>query len=282
MFQQENDVAVSTSKACVDSPPAATRPLPPAAKSRPTKNEGRGCDYDDDDDDASSDAFLNHHHNLQPTVTYTGMTLKERRELYGSVYDTDEALWADIQKYVVDVAILPTDHQPKAQRGVKRPLRPSLVEEQQTSTVAATSATTATSESQKDCNTTSNSGEEMLLSQSSSSQKSDAAGQSCSPGTTTTTAASNTAAAPATKVVSLTGVAANATTTTTSTTAATVATANPATSTIMTRHPSTDIWGRFPPKEPKDMISCPSCSRPINTLRLASHLDKCMLGKTRG
>lgn len=37
-----------------------------------------------------------------------------------------------------------------------------------------------------------------------------------------------------------------------------------------------DIYGRAPPKEPKDMISCHICGRQVNTLRYAPHLDKCM------
>jgi hypothetical protein len=37
-----------------------------------------------------------------------------------------------------------------------------------------------------------------------------------------------------------------------------------------------DIWGRIPPKEPKDPIVCSVCLRPVNTLRFAPHLDKCL------
>mmetsp|Transcript_8180 Transcript_8180/g.10686 ORF Transcript_8180/g.10686 Transcript_8180/m.10686 type:complete len:131 (-) Transcript_8180:384-776(-) len=37
-----------------------------------------------------------------------------------------------------------------------------------------------------------------------------------------------------------------------------------------------DIWGRFPGKEPKELIPCPVCSRSVNTGRFAPHLDKCM------
>ena len=37
-----------------------------------------------------------------------------------------------------------------------------------------------------------------------------------------------------------------------------------------------DIYGRAPPKEPKDMIDCHICGRQVNTLRYAPHLDKCM------
>lgn len=47
----------------------------------------------------------------------------------------------------------------------------------------------------------------------------------------------------------------------------------------VTRH--TDIWGNTPLKEPPEMISCSVCSQKINTLRFASHLDKCLgLGNT--
>ena len=37
-----------------------------------------------------------------------------------------------------------------------------------------------------------------------------------------------------------------------------------------------DIWGKAPPKEPKDMVECLICGRQVNTLRFAPHLDKCM------
>ena len=37
-----------------------------------------------------------------------------------------------------------------------------------------------------------------------------------------------------------------------------------------------DIWGKAPPKEPKDMVDCLICGRQVNTLRFAPHLDKCM------
>jgi hypothetical protein len=47
----------------------------------------------------------------------------------------------------------------------------------------------------------------------------------------------------------------------------------------VSRH--TDIWGNTPLKEPAEMISCSVCSQKINTLRFASHLDKCLgLGNT--
>jgi hypothetical protein len=39
---------------------------------------------------------------------------------------------------------------------------------------------------------------------------------------------------------------------------------------------SMDIWGRCPPKEPKETIECSICHRQVNTLRFAPHLDKCM------
>ena len=38
----------------------------------------------------------------------------------------------------------------------------------------------------------------------------------------------------------------------------------------------TDIWGRNPPKEPKELVECSICQRQVNTLRFAQHLDKCM------
>lgn len=37
-----------------------------------------------------------------------------------------------------------------------------------------------------------------------------------------------------------------------------------------------DIWGKMPPKEPKQMLKCHICKRQVNTLRFAPHLDKCM------
>jgi hypothetical protein len=46
---------------------------------------------------------------------------------------------------------------------------------------------------------------------------------------------------------------------------------------MVTRQQSqTDIWGRIPPKEPKELVTCSICDRQVNTLRFASHLDKCM------
>lgn len=40
---------------------------------------------------------------------------------------------------------------------------------------------------------------------------------------------------------------------------------------------SLDIWGRCPPKEPKEAAAaCPICQRSLSTLRFAPHLDKCM------
>jgi hypothetical protein len=49
-------------------------------------------------------------------------------------------------------------------------------------------------------------------------------------------------------------------------------------STIQTRQQSTqaDIYGRIPAKEPKYLVNCSVCSRMVNTLRFAPHLDKCM------
>ena len=94
--QHETDVTLSTLNSTVTIDTSAT------TTSVHVKNKGRaGDDAGDDDDD---DEGLNHHDNnmMQPSsaTTYTGMTLKERRELYGDIYDTDEALWDDIQKYV--------------------------------------------------------------------------------------------------------------------------------------------------------------------------------------
>ncbi|CAJ1953695.1 unnamed protein product [Cylindrotheca closterium] len=44
-----------------------------------------------------------------------------------------------------------------------------------------------------------------------------------------------------------------------------------------------DIWGKFPPKEPKKTVKCAVCSRFVSTSRFASHLDKCMgLSTARG
>jgi Sgf11 (transcriptional regulation protein) len=43
-----------------------------------------------------------------------------------------------------------------------------------------------------------------------------------------------------------------------------------------------DIWGNYPPKEPKDFFCvCQLCNRQIATSRFASHLDKCMGLSTR-
>jgi Sgf11 (transcriptional regulation protein) len=46
----------------------------------------------------------------------------------------------------------------------------------------------------------------------------------------------------------------------------------------VTRHQQnhTDIWGRIPPKEPKEMTFCSICSRHVSVVRFAPHLDKCM------
>lgn len=45
---------------------------------------------------------------------------------------------------------------------------------------------------------------------------------------------------------------------------------------MVTRQQSqTDIWGRIPTKEPKD-LECSICGRQVNGLRFAPHLDKCM------
>jgi len=42
-----------------------------------------------------------------------------------------------------------------------------------------------------------------------------------------------------------------------------------------------DIWGRIPPKEPKQPVLCTLCGRHISTSRFASHLEKCMGISTR-
>mmetsp|Transcript_9558 Transcript_9558/g.20668 ORF Transcript_9558/g.20668 Transcript_9558/m.20668 type:complete len:397 (+) Transcript_9558:194-1384(+) len=49
-------------------------------------------------------------------------------------------------------------------------------------------------------------------------------------------------------------------------------------------HPTVDIWGKTPAKEPKNRLCrCQLCGRLISTSRFASHLDKCMgLSTSRG
>lgn len=42
-----------------------------------------------------------------------------------------------------------------------------------------------------------------------------------------------------------------------------------------------DLWGRFPPKEPKLPVECTLCGRLVSTMRFASHLEKCMGLSTR-
>lgn len=46
----------------------------------------------------------------------------------------------------------------------------------------------------------------------------------------------------------------------------------------VTRHQQnqTDIWGRIPAKEPKEMAFCSICRRHVSVVRFAPHLDKCM------
>jgi hypothetical protein len=53
--------------------------------------------------------------------------------------------------------------------------------------------------------------------------------------------------------------------------------------TMQTRHTinHSDIWGRTPPKEPKQACECKICGRFVSTLRFAPHLDKCMGLSTR-
>ena len=55
------------------------------------------------------------------------------------------------------------------------------------------------------------------------------------------------------------------------------------TPTMQTRHTinHSDIWGRLPPKEPKQTCRCQICGRHVSTLRFAPHLDKCMGLSTR-
>lgn len=38
----------------------------------------------------------------------------------------------------------------------------------------------------------------------------------------------------------------------------------------------TDIWGRIPAKEPKELVACSICKRQVNGTRFAQHLDKCL------
>jgi hypothetical protein len=53
--------------------------------------------------------------------------------------------------------------------------------------------------------------------------------------------------------------------------------------TMQTRHTinHSDIWGRTPPKEPKQACECNICGRFVSTSRFAPHLDKCMGLSTR-
>ena len=46
----------------------------------------------------------------------------------------------------------------------------------------------------------------------------------------------------------------------------------------ITRHQQnhTDIWGRIPLKEPKELAFCSICRRQVSVIRFAPHLDKCM------
>lgn len=46
--------------------------------------------------------------------------------------------------------------------------------------------------------------------------------------------------------------------------------------------PGGDVYGRIPPKEPSNSITCPSCNRSVGAARYAPHLDKCALGSSRG
>jgi hypothetical protein len=56
------------------------------------------------------------------------------------------------------------------------------------------------------------------------------------------------------------------------------------TPTMQTRHSVNhlDIWGRIPPREPKQTCECQVCGRHVSTLRFAPHLDKCMGISARG
>jgi hypothetical protein len=50
--------------------------------------------------------------------------------------------------------------------------------------------------------------------------------------------------------------------------------------TIVTHH--SDVWGKVPPKEPKQVAKCAFCERKVSALHFATHLDKCMnLGTAR-
>jgi hypothetical protein len=50
----------------------------------------------------------------------------------------------------------------------------------------------------------------------------------------------------------------------------------PVLTTRQTTSAEKDIWGHYTLKEPTNAVPCPVCARPINTLRFAPHLDKCM------
>ncbi len=52
----------------------------------------------------------------------------------------------------------------------------------------------------------------------------------------------------------------------------------PPTPTMQTRSAihQMDIWGKCPPKEPKQLVTCSICGRQVSTSRFAPHLDKCM------
>ncbi len=56
----------------------------------------------------------------------------------------------------------------------------------------------------------------------------------------------------------------------------------PLSSAAATNQTTMDIWGKYPPKEPKDlMVECRLCGRQVSTSRFANHLDKCMGLSTR-
>jgi hypothetical protein len=52
--------------------------------------------------------------------------------------------------------------------------------------------------------------------------------------------------------------------------------APPGVSTRQSSYTQKDIWGRIPSKEPKYLVGCSVCGRPVSAARFAPHLDKCM------
>jgi hypothetical protein len=70
----------------------------------------------------------------------------------------------------------------------------------------------------------------------------------------------------------------NHSTGTTTTTTTPVAVAVVASPTMQTRQTTNhlDIWGRVPPKEPKQNVECRICGRMVSASKFAPHLDRCM------